>query len=226
MLVHIPGVFSPEEACDIEHVLRQAKWGDGKVTAGHQSARAKHNIQLPEDDPVSIELGNQIVQRLSHHPVFVSAVLPRKVFPPLFNCYREGGSFGFHIDNAIRALKGHPERVRTDVSATLFFSSPDTYDGGELIIQDTYGEQQVKLPAGDMVIYPATSLHRVAPVTCGARIASFFWTQSLVRDDGHRRLLYDLDQAIQRLTRDVPDHEALLALTGTYHNLLRQWADV
>jgi PKHD-type hydroxylase len=153
-------------------------------------------------------------------------VLPRKVFPPLFNCYKDGGSFGFHIDNAIRALKGNPERVRTDVSATLFFSSPEAYDGGELIIQDTYGEQQVKLPAGDMVIYPSTSLHRVAPVTRGTRIASFFWTQSLVRDDGHRRLLYDMDQAIQRLTCDVPDHEALIALTGTYHNLLRQWADV
>ncbi|MNN03790.1 PKHD-type hydroxylase [compost metagenome] len=167
-----------------------------------------------------------MLQRLWNNPLFMSAALPHKVFPPLFNCYTGGGSFDFHIDNAVRDVQGGRERVRTDVSSTLFFSDPDDYDGGELVIQDTYGTQQVKLPAGDLVLYPATSLHKVNAVTRGARYASFFWTQSLVREDSQRALLFQMDQAIQKLTADVPDHPSLVELTGTYHNLLRRWVDV
>jgi PKHD-type hydroxylase len=167
-----------------------------------------------------------MLQRLWQNPLFMSAALPHKVFPPLFNCYREEDSFGYHVDNAIRQVGNGMERVRTDVSSTLFFSDPEDYDGGELVIRDTYGTQRVKFPAGDLVLYPATSLHRVEPVTRGVRLASFFWTQSLVRDDGQRTLLFEIDQALQRLTQDAPDHPSLIALTGTYHNLLRRWADV
>jgi PKHD-type hydroxylase len=226
MLLHIPAVFSPDEVSRIRTELEQAPWADGKVTAGYQSAKAKHNLQLPEDSPLAREISEAMLQRLWQNPLFMSAALPHKVFPPLFNCYTEGGSFGYHIDNAIRQVKNSPERVRTDVSSTLFFSDPDSYDGGELVIQDTYGTQRVKFAAGDLVLYPATSLHKVEPVTRGARIASFFWIQSLVRDDGQRTLLYEMDQAIQQLTRDVPDHPSLVQLTGTYHNLLRRWSDV
>ncbi|PXZ74172.1 Fe2+-dependent dioxygenase, partial [Pseudomonas aeruginosa] len=154
------------------------------------------------------------------------AALPLRVFPPLFNCYTGGGSFDFHIDNAVRDVHGGRERVRTDLSSTLFFSDPEDYDGGELVIQDTYALQQVKLPAGDLVLYPGTSLHKVNPVTRGARYASFFWTQSLVREDSQRTLLFEMDQSIQRLTRDVPDHPSLIRLTGTYHNLLRRWSEL
>ncbi len=226
MLLHIPGVFNSDEVRQIRDALEQAEWADGKVTAGHQSAKAKHNLQLPEDHPLVREISSEMLTRLWQNPLFMSAALPHKVFPPLFNCYTGGGSFDFHIDNAIRQVKNSVERVRTDLSATVFFSDPDEYDGGELVIQDTYGNQRIKLPAGDMVLYPGTSLHKVEAVTRGARFASFFWTQSLVREDSQRALLFEMDQAIQQLTQAVPDHPALLQLTGNYHNLLRRWAEV
>lgn len=226
MLLHIPGVFSRDEVSQIRTALERAEWADGKVTAGYQSAKAKHNLQLPEDHPLAREIAEAMLQRLWQNSLFMSAALPHKVFPPLFNCYTAGGSFDFHIDNAIRQVKGSAERVRTDLSSTLFFSDPDDYDGGELVIQDTFGTQRVKFPAGDLVLYPGTSLHKVEAVTRGARLASFFWTQSLVREDSQRTLLFEMDQAIQRLTADVPDHPSLITLTGNYHNLLRRWADV
>lgn len=226
MLIHIPGVFSRDEVSRIREALEQADWADGKITAGHQSAKAKHNLQLPETHPLSKEIGAAMLERLWSNPVFMSAALPNKVFPPLLNCYKAGGNFDFHIDNAVRQAKGNPERVRTDLSTTLFFSNPEDYDGGELVIQDTFGTREIKLPAGDLVLYPGTSLHKVNPVTRGERYASFFWTQSLVREDAQRALLFEMDTAIQRLNQDVPDHPSLIQLTGTYHNLLRRWVDV
>ncbi len=225
MLLQIPDVLTAEQVAAFRMALAQADWVDGKVTAGHQSAKAKNNLQLPEDHPLSRELGNAILQALERNPLFLSAALPLKVFPPLFNCYQGGGSFGVHVDNAIRDIRGTPHRVRTDISATLFLSQPHEYEGGELLIEDTYGAKSVKLPAGYMILYPSTSLHKVNPVTKGARLASFFWTQSLVRDDAQRALLFDLDTSIQRLTQDVPDHASLVQMTGIYHNLLRMWAD-
>ena len=226
MLLHIPGLFTRDEVTRIRTALEQAEWGDGKVTAGYQSAKAKHNLQLAQDHPLAREISEAMLLRLWQNPLFMSAALPHKVFPPLFNCYTGGGSFDFHIDNAVRDVQGGRERVRTDLSSTLVFSDPEDYDGGELMIQDTYGEQRVKLPAGDLVLYPGTSLHKVEPVSRGARFASFFWTQSLVREDSQRALLFQMDQAIQKLTADVPEHPALIELTGTYHNLLRRWVEV
>ena len=226
MLLHIPSLFAADELLRIREALVQADWADGKVTAGHQSAKAKHNLQLPEAHPLAKEIGSALIERLWQTPQFMSAALPHKVFPPLINFYREGGNFGFHIDNALRQPKGSAERVRTDLSATLFLSDPDSYDGGELVIQDTYGTQQIKLAAGHMVLYPGTSLHKVNPVTRGERYAAFFWTQSLVREDSQRALLFEMDNAIQQLSADLPDHPSLLQLTGTYHNLLRRWAEV
>ncbi|KQQ64937.1 PKHD-type hydroxylase [Pseudomonas sp. Leaf127] len=226
MLLHIPGLFTRDEVLRIRQALEQTDWADGKLTAGYQSAKAKHNLQLPEDHALTREIGAAMIERLWSNPTFMSAALPHKVFPPLINCYTAGGHFEFHIDNAVRQVKGSAERVRTDLSATLFFSDPDDYDGGELVIQDTYGTQSVKLPAGDMVLYPGTSLHKVNAVTRGTRLASFFWTQSLVREDSQRALLFEMDSAIQQLARDVPDHPALVQLTGSYHNLLRRWVEV
>ncbi|QEY64534.1 Fe2+-dependent dioxygenase [Metapseudomonas lalkuanensis] len=226
MLLHIPGIFTTDEATRIREALEQAEWVDGKVTAGYQSAKAKNNQQLAEGDPLAREISTAMLQRLWNNPLFVSAVLPNKVYPPLFNRYSGGGAFGYHIDNAVRAIKGSPEQVRTDVSATLFFSEPESYDGGDLVIQDTYGEHRVKLAAGDLVVYPASSLHQVEPVTRGARLASFFWIQSMIREDSQRALLFEMDQSIQSLARDVADHPALVRLTGNYHNLLRRWAEV
>lgn len=225
MLLQIPGVLTPEQVSYARERLQAAEWVDGRVTAGHQSAQVKRNLQLPEGSPVARELGELILSALERNALFVSAVLPRQVFPPLFNCYQGGMDFDNHVDNAIRMLPGGGAPLRTDVSATLFFCDPDEYDGGELLIEDTYGVQRVKLPAGDMVIYPSTSLHRVTPVTRGARLASFFWIQSLVRDDAQRTLLFDLDTSIQQLNRDHPEHPARISLTGSYHNLLRMWAD-
>jgi PKHD-type hydroxylase len=226
MLLHIPGLFSREEVVRIRQALEQTDWADGKLTAGFQSAKAKHNLQLPEGHPLAVEIGAAMLERLWKNPLFMSAALPHKVFPPLLNCYTAGGSFDFHIDNAVRQSKGSIERVRTDLSSTLFFSDPEDYDGGELEIQDTFGTRAIKLPAGDLLLYPATSLHKVNAVTRGARFASFFWTQSLVREDSQRALLFEMDNAIQQLTRDVPDHPSLIQLTGTYHNLLRRWVEV
>jgi PKHD-type hydroxylase len=226
MLLHVPNVLSQEQVAHGRHLLAKAPWIDGRVTAGPQSARAKQNQQLPEDSPEARELGELILGALHRSPLFMSAALPLKVFPPLFNRYAGGHSFGSHVDNAIRQVPGSPHRVRTDLSATLFFIDPDDYDGGELVVEDTYGMHQVKLPAGDMVLYPSTSLHHVTPVTRGERVSSFFWIQSLVRDDGQRRLLFDMDTAIQRLAGTVPDHPSTVQLTGVYHNLLRQWAEL
>lgn len=226
MLVEIPALFSSEESARIREQLMAAEWVDGKVTAGAQSAQAKRNQQLPERHALAERLGAEILARLARNAVFMSAALPEKIYPPLFNRYGPGHDFGFHVDNAIRPVNGTRERVRTDLSATLFFAEPDSYDGGELMVRDTYGSHAVKLPAGHMVLYPGTSLHRVEPVTRGTRVASFFWVQSLVRDDAQRALLLDMDVAIQRLTQWGAEREPLIQLTGAYHNLLRRWADV
>lgn len=226
MLLQIPDVLTGSQVMEARRLLDAADWVDGRVTAGHQSARAKDNLQLPEGHPVAQQLGEWIVSALGQNALFISAALPQRIFPPLFNRYQGGQSFGTHVDNAIRQVTGTAHRIRTDLSATLFFSNPDEYDGGELVIEDTYGVQAVKLPAGHMVLYPSTSLHHVRPVTRGARVCSFFWLQSMIRDDGQRTLLFDLDVAIQRLNQDVADHPSLVQLTGVYHNLLRRWADV
>jgi PKHD-type hydroxylase len=226
MLLQIPDVLTLEQVAHARRLLDSAEWVDGRVTAGHQSARTKQNLQLPEDHPVARQLGETILTALQANPLFIAAALPLKVFPPLFNRYEGGQSFGNHVDNAIRQVRGTGQSVRTDLSATLFLADPTEYDGGELVVEDTYGVHSVKLSAGDMVLYPATSLHHVAPVTRGARIASFFWLQSMVRDDGERTLLFDLDTAIQRLTLDRQDHPAAVQLTAVYHNLLRRWADL
>jgi len=226
MLLHVPNVLAAEQVAHARQTLDRATWIDGRVTAGPQSSRAKQNLQLPEDSPQAKELGDMILGALQRNPLFMSAALPLKVFPPLFNQYAGGHSFGNHVDNAIRQVPGTPHRIRTDLSATLFFVDPDGYDGGELVVEDTYGAHSVKLPAGHMILYPSTSLHHVKPVTRGARISSFFWIQSLIRDDGARTLLFDLDTAIQRLTADMPDHPSAVQLTGVYHNLVRRWAEM
>ncbi|AEE68658.1 hydroxylase [Bordetella pertussis] len=226
MLIQIADLFTPAEAAQIRARLEAADWVDGKVTAGYQSAQVKHNRQLSEQHPLAQELGGLILQRLAANNLFMSAALPRKIFPPLFNRYEGGEAFGYHVDNALRPVPGTAERVRTDLSATLFFSEPDSYDGGELVVDDTYGPRTVKLPAGHMVLYPGTSLHKVTPVTRGARISAFFWLQSLVREDSQRSLLLEMDVAIQRLNQDTPGHASIVQLTGVYHNLLRRWTDV
>jgi PKHD-type hydroxylase len=226
MLVPIPDVLTAEQVAECRQILEQAEWIDGRVTAGHQSARTKDNLQLPEDHPAARQIGDMILAALERNPLFMAAALPLKVFPPLFNRYQGGHSFGTHIDNAVRQVTGTPHRVRTDISATLFFTQPEEYDGGELLVEDTYGVHSIKLPAGHLILYPSSSLHQVRPVTRGARIASFFWVQSMVRDDGQRMLLFDLDMSIQQISRELPDHPSALQLTGIYHNLLRRWADV
>ena len=226
MLLQIPDVLTAAQVAEARQTLDAAEWIDGRVTAGHQSARAKDNMQLPEDHPASRQLGDMILGALQRNPLFISAALPLRVFPPLFNRYQGGQSFGSHVDNAIRQVPGTPHRVRTDLSATLFFAGPDEYEGGELVVEDTYGSHRVKLPAGDLVLYPSTSLHHVTPITNGERVCSFFWIQSLIRDDGQRTLLFDMDTAIQRLSQDAPDHPSTVQLTGVYHNLLRQWAEL
>ncbi|SEQ01099.1 PKHD-type hydroxylase [Solimonas aquatica] len=226
MMVQIPQVLDTQALRRMRETLLAAGWVDGRVTAGHQSAQAKHNLQLREDDPLARELGALIVQALLRQPLFVSAALPDRVYPPLFNRYENGGSFGTHIDNAIREHPPSGLRLRTDLSATLFLNEPEEYEGGELLVEDTYGVQRVKLPAGHLILYPASSLHQVRPVTRGARLASFMWIQSLVRDDAARTLLFDLDRSIQQLRGALPEHAALVQLTGVYHNLLRRWSQV
>jgi PKHD-type hydroxylase len=225
MLLTIPDVLNAAQVKRSLEVLNAAAWVDGRVTAGHQSARAKDNMQLPEGSPAARELGDMILNALGQNPLFISSALPLRVFPPLFNRYQGGQSFGMHVDNALRQIPGTAHRIRTDISATLFFASPDEYDGGELIVEDTYGIHSVKLPAGHMVIYPASSLHHVKPVTRGVRIASFFWIQSMVRDDSERTLLFDLDTAIQQVNQSSSDPSTGVRLTGVYHNLLRRWVD-
>jgi PKHD-type hydroxylase len=202
MLLQIPDVLTAEQAAECRQKIEKAEWIDGRVTAGHQSARAKDNRQLPENHPLTRQMGEMVLAALEGSQLFMSAALPLKVFPPLFNRYEGGQSFGNHVDNAIRQISGTPHRVRTDLSATLFLTNPEDYDGGELVIEDTYGVHSIKLPAGHLILYPATSLHNVRPVTRGARISSFFWIQSMVRDDGERTILFDLDTAVQRLNID------------------------
>jgi PKHD-type hydroxylase len=226
VLVHVPEVLTEPQVARCRDIIERAKWIDGRATAGHQSARAKHNLQIPEGTPEAREMGELIVAALERSPLFISAALPHRIFPPLFNRYDESMTFGFHVDNAIRQITGTPLRLRTDLSATLFLSRPEEYDGGELVVEDTYGSHEVKLPAGHLILYPATSLHRVNPVTRGARLASFFWIQSMVRDDGRRALLFDLDMAINQANQAIPNHASIVALTSCYHNLLRGWAEV
>lgn len=229
MMVRIPDLLTREQVADFRRKLDAADWVDGKVTAGHQSARAKNNRQLAEDNPLARALGDLILDALARSPLFISAALPLKIFPPLFNRYAGGEAFGAHVDNAIRPIRGTPHRIRSDLSATLFLADPEEYDGGELVVEDTYGTHRVKLAAGDMILYPASSLHHVTPVTRGARLASFFWIQSMVRDDGERSLLYALDNAIQKVaaSEDAGDSRgaASVELTNVYHNLIRRWAD-
>src|SRR3569833_119170 len=210
MLLTIPDVLSAEQVKQARQILDQADWVDGKVTAGHQSAKAKDNMQLPESHPAARQLGDMILGMLGKNALFLAAALPNRVFPPLFNRYSGGQSFGTHVDNAIRQVTGTPHRIRTDLSATLFFAGPEEYDGGELCVEDTYGVHNVKLPPGHMVLYPATSLHHVKPVTRGTRICSFFWIQSMIREDSRRSLLFDLDLGIQRLNRELPNEPAAL----------------
>lgn len=224
MLLEIPDVLGREQVATLKAKLLAAQWVDGKVTAGYQSAQAKHNQQLPEQSPLAEEAGTVVLRALQASGLFMSAALPQRVFPPLFNRYEGGEHFGNHVDNALRRLPTGGQ-IRTDLSATLFFSDPEEYEGGELLIDDTYGAHKVKLKAGSLVLYPSTSLHRVTPVTSGSRICSFFWIQSLVRDDGQRTLLFDLDMSIQRLRQQLGDNEAIVAQTGIYHNLLRRWVE-
>lgn len=226
MLIEIPALLSASEVETTVATLLDQPWVDGKVTAGQRSAMAKNNRQLSEESPVALRIGEQILARLSDNALFMSAALPKRIYPPLFNRYSGGEAFDWHIDNAIRGIKGVRERVRTDISATLFLADPASYDGGELVIRDTFGEHAVKLPAGHLLIYPGSSLHKINPVTRGERIASFFWIESLVREDSQRQLLLDMDVAIQTLTAQDADHHALLQLSGAYHNLLRRWSDV
>ena len=228
MLVHVPALLDSEQLTHFHQQLDagNAPWVDGRVTAGHQGVHVKQNQQLAEGSSTAIELGNIVLSALEKHPLFISAALPHRVYPPMFNRYQGGMHFGSHVDGSVRLMPGTGDKIRTDLSATLFLAAPDSYDGGELLIEDTYGTQTVKLPAGDMILYPASSLHQVNPVTRGMRMACFFWVQSMIRDDGQRTLLFDLDNAIQRLTATNADEGARVRLTGCYHNLLRMWSDV
>lgn len=224
MLLHIPDILGREQVAQLRAALDAADWTDGRETVGTQGAQVKRNRQLPDASPLRRQLGEVVLAALAKSPLYHAATLPLRTLPPRFNRYEGGGEYGMHVDGSVMALP-NGEQLRSDISCTLFLSEPDDYDGGELIVSDTYGEHEVKLPAGDAIIYPSSSLHRVQPVTRGARVAAFFWVQSLVRDDGRRRLLYELDASIQRLVATGADHDAVLQLTGTYHNLLRQWAE-
>lgn len=227
MLLHVANVLTAEEVAHGRERLAAADWADGRITAGYQSAKAKQNLQLPDDHPVARELGALILDKLQRHPTFMAGALPQRIFPPLFNCYRVGQSFGFHVDNAVRYPRTGDDRsaLRTDLSATLFLNDPADYDGGELVIEDSFGTHSVKLPAGSLVLYPSSSIHAVQPVTRGSRQACFMFIQSMVRDPGKRRLLYDMDMALLQLRQQVGETEPVVRLTGTYHNLLRRWAD-
>ncbi|MDB6093041.1 MAG: PKHD-type hydroxylase [Verrucomicrobia bacterium] len=230
MLITIPNVLTPEQTVEARHLLEAADWVDGKVTAGHQSAKAKDNAQIAEEHPAARQVGETILRALGTHALFLAAALPLHVFPPLFNRYSGGQKFGTHVDNAIRQHRATGHRIRTDLSATLFLAGPEEYDGGELCVEDTYGVHKVKLPPGHLVLYPATSLHRVTPVTRGSRLCSFFWIQSMIRDDTRRSLLFDMDLGIQRLNHELAGNvvaaQTSVQLTGVYHNLIRQWAEM
>ena len=243
MLLRIPALLTPEEVRHCRLALEAAAWQDGRTTAGHVAAQVKSNLQLPLDSQTGQQIGDLLLARLGRaytlplalemadlqalyaHPMFMSAALPLKVLPPRFNRYEGGGTYGNHIDNAFFSIPGTAIKVRTDISTTVFFSDPEEYEGGELVVEDTFGQQSVKLAAGDAIVYPGTSLHRVNPVTRGTRYASFFWTQSLIKSAEQRRLLFDLDQSIQDLTAEQPEHPRVAALSGTYHNLLRMWSE-
>lgn len=229
MILSIPEVLTPEQVKTARTKLESAEWEDGRYTAGHQAAKVKSNMQLPQNSSAAIEVGQTILNALNANPLFTSAALPLHILPPMFNRYDGGQQFGVHIDSAIRNLPTG-QRMRADLSCTLFFAEPEEYDGGELIIEDTYGVKSVKLPAGHMVLYPSTSLHHVTPVTSGSRLSSFFWLQSMIRSDEQRSLLFDLDIATQRISGALPEHtianESAVQLTGVYHNLLRQWAEM
>jgi PKHD-type hydroxylase len=227
MLLHVRGVLSPEDLALAREVLARAPWGDGRMTAGEQSARAKNNEQLPETCAETLQLQRLVLDGLSRNPLFFSAALPKHVSPPLFNRYGgSANSFGNHVDGAVRYLRDGAGRVRTDLSCTVFLADPADYDGGELVVEDTFGTQRVKLPAGDLVLYPGSSVHRVEPVTRGQRLGAYFWVQSMVRGDERRRLLFDMDQHLMRLRSTVGETDpAVVGLTGTYHNLLRMWLD-
>ncbi|MFT3760468.1 Fe2+-dependent dioxygenase [Thauera sp.] len=224
MMLVIPDVLTPQEVAEMRSRLDQAHWHDGRETAGYVAVKQKSNEQLQVQDETAVELGRMILRALSTNSCFISFALPLKILPPMFNRYRSGGEYGFHIDNAIRVAPASGERIRTDISTTVFLNEPGEYEGGELIINDTYGVEKVKLPAGHAVVYPGTSLHRVSPVVRGQRLASFFWTQSMVQDDARRAILYDLDNSIQRLATRPDNADEVNRLTGTYHNLIRQWA--
>jgi PKHD-type hydroxylase len=226
MILAIPNVLSPAQVAESRRLLEAADWVDGLVTAGHQAGKVKDNRQIPATHPVARQVGETIMQALGKNPLFMAAALPLHFLPPMFNRYTGGQNYGDHIDGAIRQIPGTGHRIRTDLSCTLFFAEPSEYDGGELIIEDTYGPKSVKLPAGHMILYPGTSLHRVTPVTRGARLCSFFWVQSMIREDTQRALLFEMDVAIQRLGIDHPDHASITQLTGVYHNLLRHWAEL
>lgn len=226
MILEIPNVLPPDQIAAARRAIEAADWVDGRATAGHQGARVKDNQQLPVDHHLGRQIGEQIARALMANPLFMSAALPLHILPPLFNRYTGGQNFGTHVDGSIRTIPGTGHRMRTDLSATLFFAGPEEYDGGELIIEDTYGAKSVKLAAGSMILYPGTSLHRVTPVTRGTRLCSFFWIQSMIRDDAKRAMLFEMDVAIQRLGAENATHPSVVSLTGVYHNLLRQWAEV
>ncbi|EPA9107409.1 Fe2+-dependent dioxygenase [Acinetobacter nosocomialis] len=227
MIHHIPNVLSKEQVQYFRNEMDKIEWVNGKVTAGTLSATVKRNQQLPEDHPLTHHLSNIILEALGTHPLFLSAAIPLDIIPPLFNRYENQESFGFHVDNSIRRIRGTNERLRTDLSCTLFLSEPEEYEGGDLVVEDTYGYHEVKLPAGDMILYPSTSLHEVTAIASGCRIASFFWVQSMVRDDAERHMLFNLDQTVQNLRMQLGDnHSEVIKLTNLYHNLMRKWAEL
>lgn len=227
MIHHIPNVLSKEQVQYFRTEMGKIEWVNGKVTAGTLSATVKQNQQLSEDHPLTHHLSNIILESLGEHALFLSAAIPLDIIPPLFNRYEDNESFGFHVDNSIRRIRGTKERLRTDLSCTVFLSEPDEYEGGELVIEDTYGYHEVKLPAGDMILYPSTSLHEVTAISSGCRTASFFWVQSMIRDDAERHMLFDLDQTIQKLRIQLGDtHQEVIKLTSMYHNLMRKWAEL
>lgn len=228
MLVHVPGILDRTQLAAMREALQAAEWVDGRATVGAQGAQVKRNQQLPDASPTRREWAGVVLEAVSRSPLFHAATLPARIFPPRFNRYRDEGEYGFHVDGAVMGVDtvdGRSTQLRSDVSCTIFLNAPDEYDGGGLIISDTYGEHEVKLPAGDAIVYPSSSLHRVAPVTRGERLASFFWVQSLVRDDGRRRMLFELDASIQALGEAGAAREPVVRLTGVYHNLLRLWSE-
>ncbi|WP_151801599.1 Fe2+-dependent dioxygenase [Acinetobacter guillouiae] len=227
MIHHIPNVLSKEQVLYFRNTMQSTEWISGQYTTGSLSANVKKNQQLPENHPLTQQLGNIILDALGQNAQFLSAALPLEILPPYFNRYENNQSFGFHVDNSIRNIRGTQQRIRTDLSCTVFLSEPDEYQGGELVVEDTYGYHEIKLPAGDLILYPSTSLHEVTAVTQGTRIASFFWLQSMIRDDANRHMLFNLDQSIQNLRIELGDmHAEVVKLTSLYHNLIRKWAEL